>query len=85
MLKFRLRPDGFLRFRCSRTFSTLRSGSRKPSFSAQPDLNSNTPRRRRSKTTQPNSTQTGRWSDPRACRSAHRRFSEPASEALVKT
>jgi len=27
---------GFLRFRCSRTLSTLRSGSRKPPFSARP-------------------------------------------------
>ncbi|TIX35458.1 MAG: hypothetical protein E5V34_02940 [Mesorhizobium sp.] len=32
-----------LRFRCSRTLSTLRSGSRKPPFSARPDLNLNTP------------------------------------------
>ncbi|TPJ67459.1 hypothetical protein FJ471_13290 [Mesorhizobium sp. B2-7-1] len=34
---------GFLRFRCSRTSSTLRSGSRKPPFSTRPDLNLNTP------------------------------------------
>ncbi|RWQ41428.1 MAG: hypothetical protein EOS21_13545 [Mesorhizobium sp.] len=33
-----------LRFRCSRTQSTLRSGSRKPPFSARPDLNINRPR-----------------------------------------
>ncbi|RVA59142.1 hypothetical protein EN933_00015 [Mesorhizobium sp. M7A.F.Ca.US.001.01.1.1] len=31
------------RFRCSRTKSTLRSGSRNPPFSARPDLNLNTP------------------------------------------
>ncbi|RVD58314.1 hypothetical protein EN828_21155 [Mesorhizobium sp. M2D.F.Ca.ET.185.01.1.1] len=28
-----------LRFRCSRTSSTLRSGSRRPPFSTRPDLN----------------------------------------------
>ncbi|RVC41972.1 hypothetical protein EN779_35365, partial [Mesorhizobium sp. M4B.F.Ca.ET.088.02.2.1] len=42
---FRLcRPanGGFLRFRCSRASSTLRSGSRNPPFSARPDLNLNT-------------------------------------------
>ncbi|TIN66647.1 MAG: hypothetical protein E5Y30_30850, partial [Mesorhizobium sp.] len=33
----------FLRFRCSRTKSTLRSGSRNPPFSTRPDLNLNTP------------------------------------------
>ncbi|TIW03929.1 MAG: hypothetical protein E5V74_07930, partial [Mesorhizobium sp.] len=33
----------FLRFRCSRTSSTLRSGSRKPPFSTRPDLNLSTP------------------------------------------
>ncbi|RWP76664.1 MAG: hypothetical protein E5Y30_32370, partial [Mesorhizobium sp.] len=37
----------FLRFRCSRTKSTLRSGSRKPLFSARPDLNLDTHRVRR--------------------------------------
>ncbi|TJW82905.1 MAG: hypothetical protein E5V92_20615, partial [Mesorhizobium sp.] len=31
------------RFRCSRTSSTLRSGSRKPPFSTRPDLNLDTP------------------------------------------
>ncbi|AZO39761.1 hypothetical protein EJ076_00395 [Mesorhizobium sp. M7D.F.Ca.US.005.01.1.1] len=36
--------SGFLRFRCSRTLSTLRSGSRKPPFSARPDLNLDMPR-----------------------------------------
>ncbi|RWB30322.1 MAG: hypothetical protein EOQ42_31635 [Mesorhizobium sp.] len=35
-----------LRFRCSRILSTLRSGSRKPPFSARPDLNLNMPCRR---------------------------------------
>ncbi|RWP43408.1 MAG: hypothetical protein EOR05_27890 [Mesorhizobium sp.] len=48
MLIFRRgRPanGGFLRFRCSRTLGTLRSGSRKPPLSARPDLNLNTPRR----------------------------------------
>ncbi|TPO08973.1 hypothetical protein FJ987_22640, partial [Mesorhizobium sp. CU2] len=34
---------GFLRFRCSRTKSTLRSGSRNPPFSTRPDLNLGTP------------------------------------------
>ncbi|QKC80836.1 hypothetical protein EB232_03420 [Mesorhizobium sp. NZP2077] len=34
---------GSLRFRCSRTKSTLRSGSRKPLFSTRPDLNLSTP------------------------------------------
>ncbi|TPI19526.1 hypothetical protein FJW10_15395 [Mesorhizobium sp. B4-1-1] len=32
----------FLRFRCSRTSSTLRSGSRNPPFSARPNPNLNT-------------------------------------------
>ncbi|TIP38013.1 MAG: hypothetical protein E5X69_19705 [Mesorhizobium sp.] len=32
-----------LRFRRSRTSSTLRSGSREPSFSTRPDLNLGTP------------------------------------------
>ncbi|RWL79465.1 MAG: hypothetical protein EOR68_25980 [Mesorhizobium sp.] len=43
MIFRRCRPAnaGFLRFRCSRTSSTLRSGSRQPAFSARPDLNPN--------------------------------------------
>ncbi|TGQ12025.1 hypothetical protein EN809_025255 [Mesorhizobium sp. M2E.F.Ca.ET.166.01.1.1] len=39
----RAENGGFLRFRCSRTLSTLRSGSRNPPFSARPDLNLNRP------------------------------------------
>ncbi|TIW71619.1 MAG: hypothetical protein E5V58_18615, partial [Mesorhizobium sp.] len=35
----------FLRFRCSRTSSALRSGSRKPPFSTRPDPNLGVPRR----------------------------------------
>ena len=36
------------------------------------------------KSHQPSSTQTGRWSEPTACRSTHRRCSDLASDALVK-
>ncbi|RUX06208.1 hypothetical protein EOA27_28060 [Mesorhizobium sp. M2A.F.Ca.ET.037.01.1.1] len=32
-----------MRFRCSRTSSTLRSGSQKPPFSTRPDLNLDSP------------------------------------------
>ncbi|TIT27687.1 MAG: hypothetical protein E5W86_08485, partial [Mesorhizobium sp.] len=39
---------GCLRFRCSPTLCTLRSGSRNPPFSTRPDLNLSTPWRRRS-------------------------------------
>ncbi|TIS95720.1 MAG: hypothetical protein E5W87_31410, partial [Mesorhizobium sp.] len=67
-----------LRFRCSRTKSTLRSGSRKPPFSTRPDLNLNTlvgarnRARKNGRKNHPCLRQSVPQGDARQCRRRHR-------------